>query len=265
MHSLPHSNRRAGQGRQGGSAAGERLFYLKATLLLFIAWVAVFELVGNVAKNLPTVDLTLPLDRRIPFVAAFVWPYILCHVWAFLMIVALKDFHRANRAFLAVLLSNLTAYLVYILVPVAFPRPELGPGLSDQILAWYHRLDFYPGANKLPSNHVAFIWIIATACRRQRFGRIGDLLLPLGASLITVATLFVKQHVVLDAALGMVWGFAAWFAAGRLYPAIVDPSVAPADGLKRLVHKVGPATLAYLAILLGIAAFVLGGWPPGRH
>jgi len=242
---------------KGGHAAGERLFYLKATLVLYAAWALVFELVGHVANTLPTVDLTLPLDRRIPFIAVFVWPYILCHVWPFLPFAALKDWHRANRAFLAILLANLTAYLVYILIPVAFPRPELGTSLSDQVLAWYYKVDFYPGANKLPSLHVAFIWITAIACRKQRLGRVGDGLVLLGAALITLSTLFVKQHILLDAVLGIAWGFAAWFAAGRLYPSLVGPAGAPADALKRLVRKAVPATLIYLVILLLVAAFVL--------
>ena len=242
---------------KGSHAAGERLFYLKATLLLYAAWALVFELVGHVAETLPTVDLTLPLDRRIPFIALFVWPYVLCHAWPFLALAALKDWHRFNKAFLAILLANLTAYIVYILMPVAFPRPELGTGLSDRLLAWYYQVDFYPGANKLPSLHVAFIWITAIACRKQRLGRVGDGLVLLGAALITLSTLFVKQHIVLDVVLGTAWGFAAWFAARRLYPSLVGPVGEPAEALKRMIRKTAPATLICIVILVLVAVFVV--------
>lgn len=242
---------------KGGHAAGERLFYLKATLLLYVAWVLIFELVGNVAKTLPTVDLTVPLDRRIPFIAVFIWPYVLCLAWPFLALAAIKDWHRLNRAFLAILLANLTAYIVYILMPVAFPRPELGTSLSDRVLAWYYQVDFYPGANKLPSNHVAFVWITTIACRKQRLGRVGDALVLLGAALITLSTLFVKQHILLDVVLGIAWGFAAWFAARRLYLSLVGPVGDPVEAFKRLVRKTALPTIIFVVILVLVAAFVV--------
>jgi membrane-associated phospholipid phosphatase len=242
---------------KGDRGSGERLFFLKATVFLYAAWVLIFELVGHVAESLPTTDLTLSLDRRIPFIAWFVWPYVFCHIWPFLPFVTLKDWHQFNKAFLAILLANLTAYVVYILIPVAFPRPELGTSLSDRVLAWYYQLDFYPGANKLPSLHVAFIWITAIACRKQRLGRVGDGLVLLGAALITVSTLFVKQHILLDVVLGMAWGFAAWFAARRLYPLLVGPVGEPAGALKRLLRKTAPAALLYVVIVVLVAAFVL--------
>jgi membrane-associated phospholipid phosphatase len=242
---------------KGGSAAGERLFYLKATLLLYVAWALIFELIGHVAEKLPTSDLTLPLDHRIPFIAVFVWPYVLCHVWPFLAFFILKDWHRFNKAFLAIMLANLSAYVVFILLPVAFPRPELGTGLSDRVLAWYYHLDFYPGANKLPSLHVAFVWITAIACRKQRLGRAGDALIFLGAALITVSTLFVKQHIILDAVLGTAWGFAAWFIAGRIYPHIVGAVGQPAEALKRMMRRTAPAALVWIAILVLVAVFVI--------
>ena len=235
----------------------ERLFYLKATLILYVVWIAVFELVGNVAKTLPTVDLTLPIDRHIPFIALFMWPYLLTHVWPFLPFAAVTDWHRVNRAFLAILLSNMTAYLVYMLIPVAFPRPELGTTLAERLLAWYYRIDFYPGANKLPSNHVAFVWITSIACLRQRLGRIGDGLMLMGAAVVTVSTLFVKQHIFLDAVLGVIWGLACWSVAGRLYPVIVGPGATPAEGLKRLARKVALPMLLYLTVLILFAVFVL--------
>lgn len=242
---------------KGHHASEERLFYLKATLLLYAAWVLVFELVGRVAQTLPTVDLTLPLDRRIPFIASFIWPYVLCHAWPFLPFAALKDWHRFNKAFLAILLANLTAYVVYILMPVAFPRPELGASLSDRVLAWYYKMDFYPGANKLPSLHVAFIWIAVIACRKQRLSRVGDGLVLAGAALITLSTLFVKQHILLDVVTGIVWGFVAWFAAHRLYPSLVGPLGGPAEAFKRMIRKTAPATLIYVVMLVLIAAFIL--------
>lgn len=232
---------------------GERLFYLKASLVVYTAWILVFECVGRYAATLPTRDVTLGLDRAIPFVAAFIWPYELCYIFPFLPLLALKDWHRFNRAILAFLLANVTAYAVYVLYPIAFPRPELGTSLSDMVLALEYKVDFYPGANKLPSLHVAFAWIVFLACRKQRLGRAGDAAVFLTALLISAATLFVKQHIILDVAAGVAWGFAAWAVAGRAYPLFADPAGEPRREFLRMVRKAGPAAALLVALTLLLA------------
>jgi membrane-associated phospholipid phosphatase len=226
---------------------------LKASLIVYAAWILVFELIGRYAAGLPTRDVTIGLDRAIPFAAAFIWPYELCYVFPFLPLFVLKDWHRFNRAIVAFLLANVTAYVVYLWYPIAFPRPGLGTTLSDMVLALEYRVDFYPGANKLPSLHVAFAWIVFLACRRQRQGRAGDAVVFLTASLITVATLFVKQHIFLDAAAGVAWGVAAWIAAGRLYPLLADPAGEPRREFLRMIRKAGPAAVI-LILLIVVAA-----------
>jgi len=56
------------------AAAAEKRFYLKTSLLFYLAWILVFEMVGKAAATLPTRDLTLGLDRMIPVAAVFVCP-----------------------------------------------------------------------------------------------------------------------------------------------------------------------------------------------
>ncbi len=228
----------------------ERWFYLKASLVVYAAWILAFECVGRYAATLPTRDVTLGLDGAIPFVAAFIWPYELCYIFPFLPLLALEDWHRFNRAILAFLLANVTAYAVYVLYPIAFPRPELGASLSDLVLGLEYKVDFYPGANKLPSLHVAFAWIVFLACRRQRLSRAGDAAVFLTAALITVATLFVKQHIVLDAAAGVAWGFGAWAVAGRAYPLFADPAGEPRREFLRMVRRTAPAAAALVVLTL---------------
>src|SRR5262249_6507531 len=90
----------------------------------------------------------------------------------------------------------------------SFPRPHLGPSLSERVLALEYAMDFSPGANNLPSMHVAMSWIIGRAMLGQR-GRIVDGLVVVTVATITVSTLFVKQHLLLDVVTGAALGFAA--------------------------------------------------------
>jgi membrane-associated phospholipid phosphatase len=236
----------------------DRLFYLKASVIMYGVWILVFELIGRYAAGLPTRDVTIGLDRAIPFIAAFIWPYELCYVFPFLLLLVLEDWHRFNQAIVAFLLANVTAYVVYLCYPIAFPRPVLGTTLSDFVVALEYRVDFYPGANKLPSLHVAFAWIVFLACRKQRLSRAGDAAVFLTASLITAATLFVKQHIVLDIAAGVAWGIAAWIAAGTVYPLLANPGGEPRREFLRMIRKAGPAA-AVLILLIVMTAELHNG------
>ena len=185
--------------------ARSRLRHAAVLVVTYAIWLASFEAVGRYASTLPTRDLTSAWDRAVPLVPAFVWPYEICYGLPFLALLVIRDFSRFRAAILAIVIANVTAFAVYLLVPVAFPRPPLGASLSERILALEYAADFSPGANKLPSMHVALSWIMGCAMYRQR-GRAVDLLTFAFIFLVTASTVLVKQHLLLDAAAGMAWG-----------------------------------------------------------
>lgn len=232
----------------------EQKYYLKVSLLCYLSWIVLFEAVGHYAATLPTRDLTTFIDRLIPLIPAFVWPYQLCYVTPFLLLVLIRDWHRFNRALLGLMLASLSAFLVYLTFPIAFPRPELGSTLSEWMLALEYRFDFQPGANKLPSLHVATVWIVYLACRRQRLNRHGDALLFVLAMLISVSTLFVKQHLVADVVAGVVWGIAAWGGATWYYPRMIDAASTAPVALKQAAKKMAAA---FLVLGVGVALLVV--------
>jgi membrane-associated phospholipid phosphatase len=235
------------------TAAAEKRFYLKASLLFYLAWILVFEAVGKYAATLPTRDLTLGFDRLIPVAAVFVWPYELCYLFPFLPFFLVKDWHKINRAILAVILANLTAYVVYFALPISFPRPELGRSLSDVVLRLEQNFDFKPGANKLPSLHVAFAWIVYIICRKQDLKKRTQALILGGAMLITVSTLFTKQHIILDVVFGVAWAFVAWWASGFLYPRLADVEAEPRTALKQMFRTILPGAAVFLVALFATA------------
>ena len=231
------------------AAAAERRFYLKTSLLFYAVWILVFQTVGQCATTLPTRDLTLGLDRMIPVASVFIWPYVLCYLFPFLPVFVLKDWHRFNRAILALILANLAAYVVYFALPISYAQPDLGGTLSDLILRWEQDLDFQPGANKLPSLHVAFSWIVFIVCRKQGLRRPVQFLILSGALLISVSTLFTKQHIILDVIFGVIWAFVAWWAAGVIYSRLAGGGREPRAALKRMFRAVLPGAVLFLAAL----------------
>ena len=74
----------------------------------------------------------------------------------------------------------------------------------------------------------------------QRRHRAIDVLLVVVAVVISISTLLVKQHIVLDVAVGIPWGIGAWHLARWVYPRLVDPTLAPERALGLLVrHPLG--------------------------
>jgi hypothetical protein len=208
--------------------------YAKVLLLAYALWFGAFELVGRYAATLHTVDLTSAWDRAVPVVPWFVWPYEACYLLPLLSLVVIADWHRFNTALLAILLANLTAFAVYLTVPVAYARPELGSTLAEQVLALEYAADFHPGANKLPSMHVAMSWIMLCAMWRQRRRRAVDAALAVLVVLITIAPLFVKQHLLVDVAVGVPWGLGSYWISSSLYRHFVREGETPRDALARL-------------------------------
>src|SRR5262249_46583427 len=148
---------------------------------------------------------------------------------------AVQDGHRFNRMLLAFLLANVVACAAYLVFPVDFPHPVPGAGLSSRAVAVEYAADFHPGANHLPSLHVTVAWLIFGACRGRRLWL--SALLWFAAVAISVATLFVKQHGVLDVLGGMALAGVGWILAGWLYPLAVGDA-GPMEALGRVVRRV---------------------------
>jgi membrane-associated phospholipid phosphatase len=188
-----------------------------ATILVvgYAIWVASFEAVGRYAQTLPTRDLTTAWDRAVPLVPAFIWPYELCYVLPFVALLVIRDRRRLEVALVAMLVASLAAFVAYLAVPVAFPRPALGASVSERLIALEYATDFKPGANNLPSLHVALSWILGRAMHRER-GRLVDVFIFTGVAAITVSTVLVKQHLLLDVATGIAWAIGSLRVAERL-------------------------------------------------
>ena len=124
----------------------------KILVAAYALWFACFWVVGTVASQLPTRDITSSWDLAIPVVPAFVWPYELCYALPFVAIFVIRDLRRFDAALVAIAVASGTAFVVYLCVPIAFPRPVLGHGLSERILAMEYAADFSPGANNFTTD-----------------------------------------------------------------------------------------------------------------
>ena len=100
--------------------------YAKVLVLAYAIWLGTFEIVGRYAATLHTHDLSSSWDRATPLLPDFVWPYEACYVMPLLSLFVMKDWHRFNIALVAFVVGNVTAFVVYLALPIAYARPELG-------------------------------------------------------------------------------------------------------------------------------------------
>jgi membrane-associated phospholipid phosphatase len=165
-----------------------------------------FHMLARFERGLDFWMPSIWLDETIPFVPGWIWVYLLYFPFCFVPI-ALRELWAGEAFYLAVkgFLAQFAAALAcFWLVPSRMLQasPESSTW-SEAVVAAFYRID--PGFNVFPSLHVANAAF--TACLVWRLkGRIIGVAAWSVALLITISTLFVKQHYLADLAAGLALG-----------------------------------------------------------
>lgn len=211
--------------RRSGSFRRKLLLLLPLLVVLLL-----YRLTGEVAQaGEQTWIVKIPLDDKITLVKAFIHPYYYWYVFSFgsclLFLVSSKFdtqyFRFAGSLIVVLLLAN----VVYLVFPTYVPRPVVeGDDLSALMIRYLYRTD--PPYNCLPSIHVAYSVIAGLAwdgwLRSQAFfwkgfsvlARIVNVGIVL---LISLSTLFTRQHHIPDVAAGLALALAVWFVLPVIY------------------------------------------------
>jgi membrane-associated phospholipid phosphatase len=169
----------------------------------------------------PRFDLMTPLDAAIPFL-----PWTLPVYGSFYVLVLAAAWGCGAEEFVglmaALLLANVLCYAGFVLLPSAYPRPELSVLAGTR---WYEPFRSMWGSDKpgntFPSLHVAITFVLALRLRLRRAGA-----LWLGwALLVCASTLTVKQHYLADVVGGIAVALAAHALAFRPPPARTPEAV----------------------------------------
>jgi len=185
---------------------------LAAIMLLAYGCFALSYLTINLySVGRPAQTLFLPGETRIPFIPTFEYLYGIGYGLPLLAVFRLPDARSLRRLLFSLTLTLLVAYGTYLLFPVYFERPHLVVDSVATFLLWLEYHD--PSYNHFPSLHVAVAWLIYLATRHGVRRRGLLLAVVIG---ITVSTVFVKQHYLLDVGYGMILSFLTWRLSGRL-------------------------------------------------
>ncbi|MGG7144518.1 phosphatase PAP2 family protein [Clostridium nigeriense] len=149
-------------------------------------------------------SLDLILDREIPFVSLFVFPYVYWYIYIFigLIFILSKDRKRYLRTLMAIYIGMCICYVFYYLYPVEISRPVIDNNtIANRLVNIIYEND--RPVNCFPSIHVLNTYII------MRFTKFKDnkswfYYTNIIGILIMLSTLFIKQHFILDGVVAII-------------------------------------------------------------
>jgi hypothetical protein len=153
------------------------------------------------------ISLVTSIDNAIPFVKIFIVPYIIWYGFIFFTMIYLcyKDRRTYYITLVSYGLGLIASYITFYFFQTTVPRPEItgSDALTKMVLSIYGADQPY---NCFPSIHVltSYLMIKAIAACSVR-NRRNITIVYTTAIIIIISTFFVKQHVILDAASGIVY------------------------------------------------------------
>ena len=178
-------------------------YNLKEIKWLDLTWFIIFPLIsvnyaisGAIAKN--GVNLSTALDKKIPFISIFIYPYIYWYVYIFIgaIFILSKDRRKYIRALLGIYIGMCICYVVYYFYTVKIDRPiVVNSGLSNILVNIIYRGD--KPVNCFPSLHVLNTYFIMRYTKKD-YGKRWYAYTQITGILIMLSTLFIKQHFILD-------------------------------------------------------------------
>lgn len=183
--------------KPSGPSLTERFF---AAIWIYALFLSAYTIANRTIAIDSAVDLTMPPDLLIPFIPEFIYPFYLLYGFIVLPSFLIKDrglFYRTASAFSALIVLSV---IIFIFFPVVVPRPDFVPGsFSGRLVSCVYQMD-RPLCG-FPSLHVSASLLATLAVFRNN--RTQGVLFLVLFILTSAATLFIKQHVVLDAAGGI--------------------------------------------------------------
>jgi membrane-associated phospholipid phosphatase len=176
-------------------------------LAVLIAFhLATFYLTRLVTDGMPHYDFSIPFDRIIPFVPAFIVIYILAYVqWGYGIYYLISHGRDVCFKFIsATMIGEVICLLTFLFVPTALvgnvTRPEI---VGNDAFSWMTSVIYSLDEpnNLFPSLHCFASWMCFRGIfyiEREKRNRAYTVFSLVFSLLVFASTVFVKQHVVVD-------------------------------------------------------------------
>lgn len=146
-------------------------------------------------------DLSIYIDKTIPFCSYFIYPYIFWYIYLgfFLLYYACIDGNIYKNLLIDINIGLLICYIIYYFFPTHITRPNVSiNGMSTYLVYTIYRSD--NPFNCFPSIHVFDTYLICLYINKDSFIKVPlKILSYMIGFLIILSVVFIKQHFVLDA------------------------------------------------------------------
>jgi len=160
-----------------------------------IVWSLSYFSINSFSETRAAHVLAFGFERSIPFIPFFVIFYIITYLAVIMPYFVVKGIQSYRRAILAYLFLILISSIVYILFPVKTMRPEIvGEGFFLGLVRWVYAIA--KPYNLFPSLHVSLSALSSLVC--LRYNKVIGYTLIVLLFFISLSTLFVKQHYLVD-------------------------------------------------------------------
>lgn len=189
-------------------------------VLIYIVLVAIFLIENNI--NLGGHKIYSSLDAMIPFVPIFIIPY--CTWYLYIagtgLIFLLKSKIDLRKTFLSMNICMAIGLIVYFIYPnyISIRPTTYGNDIFSQAVKFLQAND--SSSSVCPSLHVAicialYTGISSSICFKNRPGiKFSALMLTI---LISISTVFIKQHSVIDVLFGVILALASYIFVYKFY------------------------------------------------
>lgn len=145
-------------------------------------------------------SLALKLDSMIPFVSAFISIYLLAFIsWIVGYIVIARENKKVCFHYIsAEMIAKLICFIIFLIFPTTIVRPEIvSDGVFNFITNFVYWID--EPVSLFPSIHCLESWMcFRGSIPLKKVGLIYKVVMFIGALLVFLSTVFVKQHVIVD-------------------------------------------------------------------
>ena len=161
-----------------------------------LAFMVFYMIPNHVHLFTPSYLPMFGFEKTIPFMGWTVWVYISDYIYIAAAFVLFSDKDNMNKIYYSQLLLLFVSMIIFFVLPTTYPRPTAVEysGFTGMILNLLHSSDT-PG-NACPSIHVAMTFLAGYGFLKEKKHLFG--LFMIWAVLISLSTITVKQHYVLD-------------------------------------------------------------------
>ena len=167
-----------------------------------LAFIIFYMTPNHIHLFVPSYLPMFSFEKAIPFMDWTVWVYVSDYLYIGLAFMLFSEKENMNKIYYSQMLLLFVSMIIFFMLPTTYPRPMAVEysGITGMMLNLLHSSDT-PG-NACPSIHVAMTFLAGFGFLKEK--RYLLTVFMIWAILISLSTITVKQHYVLDVVSGFI-------------------------------------------------------------